>query len=369
MPVQTYIAGSPAGLSSLAGSLDGAFARACENLVDDINDVRRDIEYHWTGDAGEAARSTSVGLRAAAEDLRSTSTKIGSAIQAFANSLERVQSAMEDARSVALTGGLVVTERLIEGPPPPADESWRQPWVTVSSPAEEAALQDWVAKDAAYAEADRIAGDAVDDLADACQRLIDDLGDEQSGLTEVGKSLQDMFGGALSLPGERVLPGLERRMLAAATSAGFFASISPEQSRLLYENLFLQMDELDDAALIRKLTVMSDYGGKGVDGLMIGLSAIERHEQGQSTNQILLAEGGGWVTGALATGGTWAAGGAIFGAPATPVGSIVLGGVALVVGTGVGIFTSNQVDDWYEDQEFEEMIRNGELDQERRPAS
>jgi hypothetical protein len=148
-------------------------------------------------------------------------------------------------------------------------------------------------------------------------------------------------------------------MRRAAVHAGFLASISPEQSRILYANLFMQMEHLDDASLLSKLAHASDYGGKAVDGLMIGLSAIERHEMGQSTNQILLAEGGGWVAGALATGGTWAAGGAIFGAPATPVGSVVLGGVALVVGTGVGIFTSNQIDDWYEDAEFEEMLQNG----------
>lgn len=45
------------------------------------------------------------------------------------------------------------------------------------------------------------------------------------------------------------------------------------------------------------------------------------------------------------------------------------GGVmtGVIENAGVGIFASNEVDDWYEDREFGEMLRNGGLDEEYAP--
>ncbi|GAB2445976.1 hypothetical protein GCM10027062_28790 [Nocardioides hungaricus] len=343
----------------MAQALESDVADACEEQAEAIVAARRGLGDAWQGDAGSAAVATVGGLAGAAEDLGEVARSMGTAISVYAGKLATVQALMDEARGIASGAGLTVTERLIEGPPEARDASWHQPVFWPSSPAEEAAFLSWRAKYEVYLAAEQEAGEAVGDLSDACQQLIEDLGDGQSTLADVGETVLDLVPGAVELPGVSVLPLLSERMRRAAVRAGFLASISPEQSRLLYANLFMQMERLDDARLLDRLAAASDYGGKAVDGFMIGLSAIERHEMGQSTNQILLAEGGGWVAGALATGGTWAAGGAIFGAPATPVGSVVLGGVALVVGTGVGIFTSNQVDDWYEDREFEELLQNG----------
>ena len=359
MPIPTYVAGSPSALNTLAQALEGDVASALEEQADGLVVVRKGLGDAWQGDAGDRAVATVGGMVDAAEDLRSVAQPMGAAIATYASKLAAVQGLMGEARDIAVKGGLTVTERLIEGPPTAADDSWHQAIFIPSSPAEEASFLAWRDRYEAYQRAEGMSNLAVSDLSDACQQLIEDLGDQQSVLAEVGEAVTELVPGAIGLPGERVLPQLEARMRRAAVRAGFLASISPEQSKLLYANLFLQMESLDDASLLTRLSHASDYGGKAVDGFMIGFSAIERHEMGQSTNQILLAEGGGWVAGALATGGTWAAGGAIFGAPATPVGSVVLGGVALVIGTGVGIFTSNQVDDWYEDREFEEMLRQG----------
>lgn len=359
MPIPTYVAGSPSSLEAVAQALESDVASAFDSQADGVVDARRDLRDAWQGDTGNGASETVGGLASAAEDLRGIATSMGRAISTYAGRLKTVQGLMDEARSIAVEAGLTVTDRLIEGPPAAADASWEQVVFLPSSPAEETAFLQWREKRNAYDAAARKADEAVEKLSDACQDLIEDLGDEQSDLGDVGDAVLDLVPGAIELPGERVLPLLEARMRRAAAMAGFLASLSPEQSRLLYANLFMQMQHLDDADLLSRLTKASDYGGKAVDGFMIGLSAIERHEMGQSTNQILLAEGGGWVAGALATGGTWAAGGAIFGAPATPLGSVVLGGISLVVGTGVGIFTSNQIDDWYTDQEFEEMLENG----------
>lgn len=359
MPILTYVAGSPSALDAVAQSLEVGVASACDAQADGILGARSRLSDAWQGDAGVAATETLGGLARAADDLRSVARAMGAAVSVYASRLRAVQGLMTEARSVALQGGLTVREQLIEGPPAAPDESWSAPLFNPSSQAEEAAFLTWRERSAAYVRAEGLAEDAVSDLADACQQLIEELGDEQAKLSSLGEQVLQLVPGAISLPGERVLPLLATRMRLAAVRAGFLASISPEQSRLLYANLFMQMESLDDATLMRRIAMASEYGGTTVDGLMIGLSAIERHEMGQSTNQILLAEGGGWVAGALATGGTWAAGGAIFGAPATPVGSVVLGGAALLVGTGVGIFTSNQIDDWYADQEFEEMLQNG----------
>ena len=367
MPIPTYVAGSPSALESLAHALEGEVAAACEEQADGIVEARKSLSDAWQGDAGAQAISTVGGLVSAAEDLKGVAQPMGAAISTYANRLEAVQGLMAEARGVATRGGLTVTDRLIEGPPPAADESWCLPVFTPSSPAEETTFLAWRERNDAYVLAEGLADQAVGDLSDACQQLIEDLGEQQSALADVGEAVLDLVPGAVELPGERVLPQLEERMRRAAVRAGFLASISPEQSSLLYANLFKQMESLDDATLLTRLAHASDYGGKALDGFMIGFSAIERHEMGQSTNQILLAEGGGWVAGALATGFTWGAGGAIFGAPATPVGSAVLGGIALVVGTGVGIFTSHQVDDWYEDREFEEMLQNG-MDGDHLPA-
>ncbi len=78
----------------------------------------------------------------------------------------------------------------------------------------------------------------------------------------------------------------------AAVHAGFLASLSPEQSTLLYANLFTQMEHLDDASAVRHLAEVSKDGGETVDGFMIGFKAIERDQMGQGTRQIVLAEGG-----------------------------------------------------------------------------
>lgn len=359
MPIATYVAGSPTALETLAHALEGDVAAAFGDQADGVVAARRDLGDSWEGDAGTRAVATVGGLAGAADDLRAVATSMGAAVSAYASRLKDVQGLMDEARAIASEAGLPMTDRLIEGPPEAAEASWHQMVFTPSSPAEEAAFLEWRPRYQAYLTAQELAEEAVDRLADACQQLVEDLGDRQSDLAGVGEVIQDLVPGAIELPGERVLPLLEARMRRAAVHASFLASLSPEQSRLLYANLFMQMENLDDASLVSRLAQASDYGGKAVDAFMIGLSAIERHEMGQSTNQILLAEGGGWAAGAVATGLTWAGGGLVLGSPATPVGSLLLGGAALVVGAGVGVFTSNQIDDWYEDREFEEMLEAG----------
>lgn len=47
------------------------------------------------------------------------------------------------------------------------------------------------------------------------------------------------------------------------------------------------------------------------------------------------------------------------------MGSAVLGGVALVAGIVVGALTSDAVDDWYEDEAFEDLIRKASKDDAR----
>lgn len=359
MPILTYLAGSPSALSELAGQLEGAFAAAADDLVSSLISRRRSAEDHWEGGAGDAAVNRLSDLVDGTEQLRTAAQGIGAAVETYSAGLRSAQSAMEDARDIARSGGLTVTDRLIEGPPPAPDSSWETTGLVQLTPAQEPHFEAWNEKMVAWNSAVDKADGAIEDFGEVCQRLVEDLGEQSGTLAAIGDKLSEIVPGGLDTLG-RVLDGAAGRMDAAATRAGFFASISPEQSKILYQNLFLQMDTLDDANLLRSLSGAAKTGGVAVDTLSVGLSAIERDQMGQSTNQILLAEGGGWVAGAVATGGTWMLLGGGAGSSVGPVGTVVVGGVALTAGLVVGGLTRDAVDDWYDDREFEELIRNAQ---------
>ncbi|MCO7240396.1 hypothetical protein [Aeromicrobium sp. CnD17-E] len=365
MPLHTYVAGSPASLIALAASLEQGFSDACENLGTSLLRHRRQVRDHWHGGAGRAAAEGVQDLARSADGLRTAGRRIAAGVETFAGVLRGVQNRIEDARDVARSAGLVVTERLVEEPPEPADPRWKLSTTISVDADEQGAFLAWKAKVSAWNHVVGAVEAAFGDLAAGCRELNEALGDQASELAEIGEKLSDAAPGALDAVGEKVLPKVEARMGRAAVHAGFLASLSPEQSKLLYANLFTQMEHLDDASAVRHLAEVSKYGGKTVDGFMIGFKAIERDQMGQGMRQIVLAEGGGWAAGALATGLTWAGGGAVFGAPATPVGSAVLGGVALVAGVVVGALTSDAVDDWYEDEAFEDLIRKASKDDAR----
>jgi uncharacterized protein YukE len=367
MPIDVYIAGEASQIAALADHLSGTFKRALDDQESTIISARRSVEDVWHGEAAETALGRVDDLRSASAGLRDSADGMGRAIETFGSRLKAVQGLMDDAREVATKGGLVVSERLIEDPP--AEPEGQDGEIDLLSDQFTEEYLDWQRKVNAYNEAQGIAENAIEDYASACKDLIEDLGVRLGDLQGLATDfLEEIVPGGIEMLGDDVLPHLRRRAEAAAKLAGFFASLSPEQSYLLYQNLFSQLESMDDATLIRRLSGAAEHGGVALDALMVSLNAIDRHEQGQSTSQILLSEGGGWVTGALATAGTYAGIGAVFGSPATPVGSVVVGGVALVVGGVVGIITSNQVDNWYEDAEFEDIIRNGLEEQNRAPT-
>lgn len=357
MPLNTHVAGSPGSITALADELEKGFVDASDGLESSLLTRRTAIQDHWDSDAGDAAHEKVGKLREGAGEISASAGKIAAALHTYAGELLAAQGHMADARAVARAGGLTVTDRVIDGPPQAPDPSWETGIVTLA-PAQEPVFMDWQDKVAAWNDAVDKHDDAVKDLAKACDQLVEDLGSANEALEFMQDSLESMVPGGLGVAGGKVMPGLERRMRAAATRAGFLASISPEQSRLLYANLFMQAEQLDDAALLRDLADRTRSLGRRVDAFMLLQKVMERGEEGQSLTQIIAAEGGGWVAGAVTTAGVWAGGAALFGSPTGPVGMVALGVPAAIAGAVAGTVTSNAVDDWYEDREFEQMVRD-----------
>lgn len=359
MPIPVHVAGSPSSLMQLASHLRDTFAVAVDETADRLSRERTDLEEAWRGPGSWSAYLRVNRMAVPTSRLELSARAIGRAVDEYAVALTQAQDLLARSRATARAGGLPVTDRVIGGPPIPLDPAWNlAPLPTTSSPESAAAHADWARRMQAYRDAEALSDEAFAHLSDASRQLVEDLGEQQSLLAELVELGQRMFPGLVGLPADHVLPLVERRLRASAARAGFFASISPEQSKLLYSNLFRRVDELEDAEALQRLTSISSRAGAGADVLMASLEVISRHEAGQSTNQILTAVGGGGVVGALPSIAGRAVSRSRLGAVGGPWGVGVVGVLSVGGGAVAAKMTSDKVDNWYTNREFEQMVRD-----------
>jgi hypothetical protein len=118
MSLNTQIVGDPQGCRAYGGWLR-ALGEGALDTADLLNQVSANSEYCWGGQVGELFRGRMDEGKRDASVLYDEISRVGDAVNLFADDLSTAMASMKEARMVAVQGGLPVTPTTIEPPPMP----------------------------------------------------------------------------------------------------------------------------------------------------------------------------------------------------------------------------------------------------------
>lgn len=375
MSIDTEIQGSPSSIESAGSWLRTSLAEKLEDAADTCHTVRAITQRSWEGVAGEEFAAIIATARGATDELEAAARTMAQDLEGFAASLRRCQDDMREVRRTATAAGLTVSGFLVQHP---GQGPVRPPDDFTGTPTEVAAHNDRVtAYDAhqdllrAYLAAETEAGRVDRAYAAACEDLQDRyaLTDHASWLT----STAEIIGDGAAAAWADVLTGRKSRLQARAQALLDDAerAIRDMQANpdrylkrrwLIFETLDadkLHADrlaiegKLDEATdLLRRGDALDDVrgpgrlttAGKALGALGLGLGVYNDYQDGESTTQIAVSQGGSFLAGAAAGAGVGAAVGSVVPVAGTAVGAVVGG----LVGAGVSIFADGAIDSLFE---------------------
>ncbi|WP_370201555.1 hypothetical protein [Aeromicrobium sp.] len=373
MSVDTEIEGSPTSIEGAATWLKGSLAPKIGDAADAASDVRRDAQGSWRCEAGDELAGLMNTARDSTDGLETAVTDMATDLEEFAEKLRTCQSDMASVREEARAAKLEVNGFVVVDPGPGPE---RPPDDFTGTDAEVAAHdqrveayndhQDLIrAYNAAASEADRV--DRVYNTA--CEKLQDVYTPTQhaSWIVSVADIIGD--GAAASLAAQlaarqgplltraqelldeaqtalddiRANPDryMERRFFFfhRLNEARLAADVAAVEGRISdAENLLRQSDDLAAEARAAGAGRVVRGLGRVLGPLGVGLGVYNDYQEGESTEQIIVSQGGSLVAGI-------AAGAAIGTMIPVPVVGTVVGGI---VGAGVSLFADGAIDSLFE---------------------
>lgn len=121
MPIDLRIEGDASQCHEVAAWLEEGLAASAQRCVGHLASVNVRSELVWAGPAGDAFRGTTGRATDQGDDLDGRIKDLGRAIEAYAVDLDTLRARLDQAREVALAGGLDVTDAQVAdpGPAPP----------------------------------------------------------------------------------------------------------------------------------------------------------------------------------------------------------------------------------------------------------
>lgn len=363
--IDTHVAGSPADIRAAGDYLTDTLSGGITSLADTVIDQRATLQRGWEGQAGEAFTGRATILGRAGDDVSGAVAAMGQQFEALASILDVVQLGMAAVRAEAAAAGLQVRGDQIL--PPPFGP------FAVGSP-ELAAAQD---KATAYEAAANRSAELNTQWNDALTQTVEFV---QVNATDIGQFTLDLlvagYSAALLARAASVMSAQAAYKLAEATRLASYADdladalykerISP------YKGFYSEVDDLmgrsgqaaDEAADAKwaakhpKLPPGLTRGLGILGPLAAGYGVYDDIQHGESTEQAVVSQGGGLLSGMLIGGGT----GAAIGTAGFPVVGTLVGGV---VGGVTGLVVSNGIDEHYESEAAAQAEADRQADEER----
>ena len=373
MSVQdTALAGSPASITGAATYLRGTFGTAATAFADSIFAGRSTVLGAWQGETGDAfaARLRTVGERT--DSLSAAATSIAGPVQTLADHLAAAQELLAQARDTATTGGLTVDGTIVHGPegaPPPvgdlaadadAPERMAHQQAVAAIEAHDAKVKAWNEVVATGTQAFGDWNTALDDFAATWRAASGDIASLASSLLSGAAGATDLANQGYKLLAQRNLNQGWRDSAARSLEAAVGEDGQVTVGRGRFYEVVDQIAK-NDAAIgaaddgLGALTVTSKLG-RGL--LVLGVAATgygiyDDMQHGESAQQAVVSNVGGFAAGAgagfVASLGAGALVGAVAGSAVPVVGTVVGAVVGGVVGGAVGSMTSGAIDHLYED--------------------
>lgn len=375
MSVDTEIQGSPSSIESAASWLRTSLAEELESAADTCHAVRGTTQRSWEGVAGDEFAGIMATASGATDDLEGAAREMARDLEGFAASLGRCQSDMAEVRRVARTAGLSVSGFLVqhpgEGPARPPDDFTGTPTEVAAHNESVAAYNAHQRLLRAYLDAETEAARVDRAYAAACQDLQNEytLTDHAAWLT----STAEVIGDGAAASWADLIAGKQSRLQAQARALlddaeRAIQDMQANPDRYLKRRWFffetLDADKLqaDRLAIQGRLDEASDLlsrsnaldntpgpdklkaAGRLLGALGLGLGVYNDYQDGESTTQIAVSQGGSFLAGAAAGAGVGAAVGSVVPVAGTAVGAVVGG----IVGAGVSIFADGAIDSLFE---------------------
>ncbi len=363
MPIDTQIAGAPDQIIALGTSLSSTLHHALTDQRYSLAGPRNAYRDIWQGPAGEQVADATSDLIDDADHLLDAFRTVGDAVTRFGERLHDIHASMRGYLAAARARGLTVNGSLIEDVAPLMPMAYSSDGPIPASVT--AAYDAHRARVDAFNEIAASVDSTVSSYVDACQTLTDTIGDVVDGGWLADLVLAGAPG-SLSFLGDDVLGPLSRRVGRSRAISDLLQGLNGDAMGDMMRHLFASVNGLSDRSVLAGLADLSNKSGGALDRYLVVAGILSGLEDGESLQQAVVSEGGGWLAGTAATAGTYAGAGALFGSSVGPLGTVAIGGAALVTGIGVGLFTSSTIDGWYEDAEFEQLIQDGLAEQQSR---
>lgn len=361
--IDTRVAGNPADIRAAGAYLSDTLSGGITTLADTVVAQRTTLQRGWEGQAGTAFVDRAAVLGRAGDDVSGAVAAMGQQLEALASVLDVVQLGMAAVRAEAAAAGLeVCAERIF---PPPSGP------YALGSPELAAAQSRATAYAAAANRRDELVAQWTDALTQTAQFV-------EANATDLAQFTVDLlvagYSAALLSRAASVMSGQAVHKLAEAKRLASYADDLADALRneriAPYKGVYSDVDDLmgrssqaadeaaDAAAAARNPKLPGGLvRGLGVLGpIAAGYGVYDDIRSGESTEQAVVSQGGGLLSGMLAGGAT----GAAIGTMGFPVAGTIVGGV---VGGVTGLVVSNEIDEHYEDEAANEAEAERQSDE------
>lgn len=380
MSIDTEIQGKPGNIESSASWLRDKLEDELSDAGDEFNSARKDAASTWNSSAGEQFVTVMKTARDETDELAKAANTMATDLDGFAGSLRTCQTEMGTCRSTARTDKLTVTGFIITdpgaGPSRPPDDFVGTPAEVTDHDGKVVAYNDHQDLIRAYNKASQEAGRIDRKYEKACRDLQDKYqpGEHAAWLLTLGEITGD---GALA--GLATSAGLKHRsallsraddLLTEARTAIDDMQRHPERymkrkwlifktldaarlnaDKLAIEGKFAEAEDLlkqarnldappPDGKLPKGLKIF----GKILGPVGVGAGVYNDYQEGESTTQIAVSQGGSLVAGTLTGMAIGAAVGSVVPVAGTAVGAVV----GTVIGAGIAIFSDGAIDSLFE---------------------
>lgn len=375
--LDTEVEGEPGSIRDASDWLQRSAATSVADGALAVSRAREEASLDWGGDAGPAFAAKIGRAHGRCARLEALVPRAGAIMSAYADDLQRCQQRMAEVCADARAAGLQVDGHVVRDPGPgPARPPDRAGEVMPIPELEryEAAVRDYnrhQEKREAFNAAVARAGEVRADLADAQERV----GSEYRGMDWEGATTQGIDWVAAAVLARA---GSYRSTALRQTAAAYARDLDrwsqqmraydyQSHARLFGDDAAKRLhagdvSRFDDLAERRATALQRaddfDNGGrygtaaKNISRGLVGVGIVTDLMDGESTEQALASNVGGYVAGAATTTAI-TAGSSMLAATATgaALGSavpVVGTAVGAVVGLGVGLFASGAIDSMFE---------------------